>query len=127
MWMRCSAGQTWTDAHCVGDASRVDFQSAQAIAADLNRSGRLFFNDWRVPQLRELASITERECVNPRVNITIFPDTPSDSYWTATTRPTQGSEPVGYVLGFGSQGVQYVNRNAANEDSIHVRLVRSDL
>lgn len=119
MWMRCAAGQRWQDGACAGTAQRLDWSQAQAHAQETNRSGRHFFNDWRVPSLRELATVSERQCLRPRINLAMFPGTPSASFWTTTARPGQGR---GYfVLDFGMDGVAH----ALQAEPHHLRLVRT--
>ena len=122
MWMRCSAGQTWSSETCVGEPLLLNWAAAQAAAASENRSGRMFFNDWRVPTLRELATIIERRCSNPRLDLSTFPGTPARSYWTASSRPGGGNgDKAAYALDFGAAGVQ----PASKEDPNLLRLVRS--
>jgi hypothetical protein len=121
MWMRCSLGQTWHDGECVGEATSVDWQSARAAAADINGDGSFFFSDWRVPKLPELALIIERQCQNPRINLSVFPKTPVESFWTATGRPGDASDDTVYALSFGPEGVQRMDKGQLN----HVRLVRT--
>lgn len=123
MWLRCAAGQTWSNGTCSGSAAPQDWQSAQQVARKLNQGGQLFFNDWRLPQIRELATITERQCENPRINLTVFPATPPGAFWTMTPRPGTTAEDAVFVLGFGSDGVKLEDKSAAN----FVRLVRTDL
>jgi hypothetical protein len=121
MWQRCSAGQAWVESSCAGDAQNFTWSSAQDIAKQVNERGAYFYNDWRLPSIRELAMIAERECKSPRINLTVFPNTPADVYWTATSR--RSSEPAGSAFGlsFGADGVSYFNKAEAH----HVRLVRS--
>ena len=121
MWMRCSVGQTLDGGSCRGSAQRLDWAAAQAAAAELNASGRLFFKDWRVPQLGELASITERHCRNPRVNSAVFPNTATDYYWTVTPRAAVKPETSAYGLNFGEDGVA----DFVKSEALHVRLVRT--
>lgn len=123
MWMRCSAGQSWSSGTCTGNADRRTWQSALEVARLVNERGEFFYNDWRVPQLRELASIAERQCENPRINLALFPDTPAAFYWTVTSRPGNGAEAAAaYVLSFGGDGVKYESK----DESYDVRLVRTD-
>ena len=97
----------------------MTFRSAQAMADDINRTGALFFSDWRLPRVPELATIAERECENPRIDLALFPDTPGEFYWTATTRPQQ-PEGFAFALSFGSEGIRYLDK----EQVLHLRLVR---
>jgi hypothetical protein len=121
MWMRCSVGQVAEGAACRGTPRRLDWAAAQAAAAEVNRSGSYFFKDWRVPLLRELASITERHCRSPRINTMVFPGTASDFYWTATPRAAVQPEVSAYGMNFGVDGVA----EFAKTESLHVRLVRT--
>jgi hypothetical protein len=121
MWMRCSTGQTWSAGSCNGVAASLTWESAAAAAQEVNDKGAYFYKDWRLPQIRELATITERQCADPRVNLTVFPGTPAAFYWTASSRAVQGSEPAAFVLSFGSDGVRYDSKSEAHQ----LRLVRS--
>ena len=123
MWLRCSAGQAWKSelGRCNGEADRLSWAAAQSFASDVNRRGSFFFSDWRVPQLRELAMITERGCANPRVNLAVFPGTEASRYWTATARPGTRDEGFAYALSFGAEGMAYLPKDEAHG----VRLVRN--
>lgn len=116
-WMRCSLGQSWSGSTCTGTADVSSWQSAQDNAARLNQAGGYAGrHDWRVPQIPELAMIVERQCTNPRTNLTLFPATPAGIFWTATTPADPGNA---YVLSFGAEGAKYKGRGEA----FHVRLV----
>jgi Protein of unknown function (DUF1566) len=120
-WMRCAAGQVAAAGACTGDATRMDWAQAQAQAAQVNQRGTHFYSDWRLPQLRELATVIEARCSNPRINLTVFPATPPDFFWSATPRPGDDTQSRAYALSFGGEGVQILDRKEAH----HVRLVRS--
>ena len=81
IWMRCSLGQTWVDETCTGDASELTWQQALQAAHGYEYAEQL---GWRVPNMKELASLTERSCVRPAINELFFPNTSSDDYWTST-------------------------------------------
>ncbi len=116
-WMRCSLGQVWSSATCTGTPSTLSWQSAQDAAVKLNQQGGYAGrNDWRVPQIPELAMIVERQCSNPRTNIALFPATPASYFWTATVPADPGNA---YVLSFGAEGARYKGR----EEALNVRLV----
>lgn len=121
MWMRCAAGQQWQGQRCVGAAAVHDWMSAARQAEALNREGTAFFNDWRLPALRELATITERGCRNPRTNLAVFPGTPAAPFWSSTGRPGEAAGLRVLALSFGDEGVLVVRK----EDRLHLRLVRT--
>jgi hypothetical protein len=120
MWMRCAVGQQWDGQTCTGEASSFAWPKAEATADEVNQSGAAFFSDWRVPGLRDLAMIVERECQNPRINLTVFPGTAADFFWTSTQREDDPNGRV-YALSFGPEGVEPHAPTLAH----HVRLVRT--
>ena len=123
MWLRCSAGQAWAAdlGRCHGEVDRLSWAAAQSFASEVNRHDSFFFNDWRVPQLRELATLIERGCANPRINLAVFPGTEASRYWSATLRPSARDEGFAYALSFGAEGMAYRPKDEAHR----VRLVRS--
>jgi hypothetical protein len=139
MWMRCAVGQSWSQGTCAGQSALLNWADAETAAKTLNKSGKFFFSDWRLPQLPELASIAERQCKSPRINLEIFPNTAADFFWSATSRPPgaasgpPGSAPAAsaspsetpehfaFALSFGPDGVTYANKQEQHD----VRLVRS--
>jgi hypothetical protein len=121
MWMRCAVGQTWAKGTCDGVPAALTWAAAFDAAQAINKRGSFFFNDWRVPQVPELAGIAERQCKNPRINLTVFPATPPVAFWTATSRPSAAVETSAFVLGFGADGVKY----ASKQETHVVRLVRT--
>ena len=80
-WRRCSEGQTWTGRSCKGSPTRYDWRAAldhaKAVAAD-TREG------WRLPNVKELISITALPKRKPAIDETLFPNTSIDNYWTST-------------------------------------------
>jgi len=121
MWMRCPSGQSWVDTRCTGQAIAYNWSEAVREASKLNRSGDAFFNDWRLPALRDLATITDRGCENPRTNLLLFPGTPASAFWTSTPRPGGKSEDLAFALSFGAEGVLA----APKDERFYVRFVRS--
>ena len=119
MWMRCAMGQSWTGKSCQGNAVRLSWHDSVGAAAKLNQSGSHFYNDWRVPSLRELATVAERQCMGPRINLQIFPGTPAAGFWTGTASLQDKGE--AYSLDFDQGGI----RQAAQGSAMHVRLVRT--
>lgn len=121
MWMRCSSGQRWLGNRCVGTAATYGWADARRQAEQVNRDGAAFYNDWRLPSLRELATITDRRCRNPRTHAAIFPETPSAAFWSATPRPGDTAGERALALSFGAEGVLL----ARKDERLHLRLVRT--
>lgn len=117
MWQKCSLGQEWSVIGCSGDSSGVDWQSALLLASENTAFG---YGDWRLPNIKELASLLAIDRANPAINSEVFPNTYSDAYWTNTP----------YVIGRGSAWVvsfDYGDDGSSDYSVInHVRLVRSE-
>ncbi len=74
VWQRCAFGQGWSGSTCSGTA----FTSAWAAAVTGAPSG------WRLPNVKELESIVERQCAAPAMNTAAFPAAPSVNFWSST-------------------------------------------
>jgi hypothetical protein len=78
------------------------------------------YEDWRLPNLTELVTITDLSQYNPAIDTTIFPNTLSSEYWSSTTDLDYASG--AYSLDFyngSSGGGQYKGFN------MYTRAVRS--
>jgi len=89
-WQRCSVGQTWSGKTCTGQAAAMDWSTALQTGTDTAKSSG---KAWRVPNVKELASISSDDRVQPSVDTATFPRTPSELFWTAT--PYTASGPFG--------------------------------
>ena len=90
MWKQCSEGQSTTSTACdAGVVTTYSWQQSLQQAGVVNNSGGFAgFSDWRLPNRNEMASLVERECFTPAINLSFFPNTPSSTarsvYWTST-------------------------------------------
>ncbi|GGF82775.1 Lcl C-terminal domain-containing protein [Alteromonas lipolytica] len=117
IWQRCAVGQTWDGTTCSGEAEQLTWQQALVYARDFDAS---LLEGWRVPNVKELASLTERNCVRPAINTTFFPATPSDSFWSSTPSLTD-QERVWTVAFFNaSHSIKEKQR------AIYLRLVKTN-
>ncbi len=82
MWAQCLDGLSGADC-ATGSASTSDWQAALILAEASTFAGH---SDWRLPSLKELASIVEASCSNPPINSTFFPNTYVNplTQWTST-------------------------------------------
>ena len=108
-WMRCALGQKWDGKTCVGKAKAYSWQEAREAAAELNGDTFGEPTKWRLPLVPELASITERKCFEPRVNLVVFPATPSRLFWTGMER--KGDTERAYAIDFGKGSVSPGKKN----------------
>ena len=72
MWKRCAEGQTWNSGSCTesGWASMFTWMSAlQHAHAESAFAG---YDDWRLPNIKELGTIVEISCSAPAINAAVF-------------------------------------------------------
>ena len=78
-WLRCSVGQRWDGAQCVGEIVKLNQEmSVQAIELANEQLG----GNWRLPTREELENIVCQECSRPKIDASIFPNTPAEPFWT---------------------------------------------
>lgn len=131
VWQTCSVGQTWDGKTCAGQAKTFTFEDAHRQTKD----------GWRLPTVRELASLIycssgqtkkmddlkdggppiPNECVGnyskPSINTTAFPQTPSEWFWSSSPSYADASRVVYFGYGYISS-YEHSKSNA-------VRLVRA--
>lgn len=121
-WKKCSEGQRWsaTDNNCTGIAEKYTWQAALQRAQTINTGiGENFSQfDWRLPNIKELASIVELRCVDLAINDTVFPNTPTDFFWSSSTYSydSRFARFVDFSEGYDNQ--------ISRDRSLQVRLVR---
>ena len=121
-WQRCRLGTTWdASANSCADDGIADNdvytweQALEAAASNALNGG----SDWRLPNIKELASIVEEACYYPAINLELFPNTPSDGFWSSS--PIASNSYSAWIVGF-----YYGYDNSIGRDySLYVRLVRS--
>lgn len=118
IWSRCSVGQTWTGANCAGQSTEMTWSNAKRAEQDANTAHFANESDWRIPAVPELASIVEIQCKHPRVNVEVFPATPSKRFWSSMEK--RGTDQFAYALDFGGGAAGPMAKAEAGA----VRLVR---
>lgn len=77
VWRRCVDGMTWTGITCTGQPRRVDWARALTNARSAGAP-------WRLPNLKEMASLLEPARPSPKIDLTAFPAAPGESHWVST-------------------------------------------
>jgi serine/threonine protein kinase len=131
-WMRCSQGQQWTGAACVGIPTALTWEEQMGQARGLSFAGR---TDWRVPTKDELATLVDcssgqpetwnrawarcqGDYERPTIDQVAFPKTPAKWFWSSSPI-VYGSNNAWYV-DFGDGLVGY----GGKDRQLCVRLVR---
>lgn len=118
-WMQCAIGQAWDGESCNTKYQNFSWPGALKSAQTFNDQGGFAeAQDWRVPNLKELASIIEQRCHTPALNKAVFPNALGMHFWSSTPHAAHGG---------GSWGVSF-ERGGACVSSWNtpgrVRLVR---
>jgi len=116
IWMRCSLGQSWDGTTCEGIATAYSWKDALFNADQSNFADKT----WQLPNIKELQNIVEESCTAPSVNLTIFPNTMIDKYWSST--PKGNSESSVWLVPFttgisagGSKNIPYFVRLVSHQ------------
>lgn len=85
MWKRCVEGFSGADCRS-GDTLQSTFVAAVEYIDALNEGdGFAGYNDWRLPNVKELRSIVEERCARPALNEEVFPLKNTDASDDRTT------------------------------------------
>ncbi len=118
MWKKCVEGQDLLT--CSGSAASYNWKDALEQAQTVNGSGFAGYTDWRVPNIKELASIVEEQCYAPAINLAVFPNT--DQYaWFWSASPYAYNGDLAWSVFFRNGYVSYYPKS----NGYQVRLVRS--
>lgn len=112
IWQRCSLGQSWDGTTCTGAASTHTWADALTKAKALG-------NGYRLPNIKELHSLTEKACVDPAINEQFFPNTTTDWYRSASPYANYGGNV--WLVNF-QFGLSY---HYNKHNSFYVRAVRT--
>jgi hypothetical protein len=123
MWMHCALGQSWNGAGCAGDVQAYTWQGALQAAYGLSFTDH---SDWQLPNIKELNSIVEQACINPAINATVLPATPSNSFWSVSpyAGAVSGARNVNFYDGGNTEKNKLIQkeRNLSFEDVVFSHL-----
>ena len=82
----------------VATTDSITWEQALIDAEGLSYAG---YNDWRMPNIKELQSINDETLINPSVNTNFFTLTGAKRYWSSTTLPNQTTKAWYFDTQFG--------------------------
>lgn len=100
MWKKCSEGLSGMDCTVGVIQTQTWWSTLQNIQTMNTTSGFAGFTDWRIPNVKELRSIVEKQCYNPAINLTVFPNTAPTYFWTSSSSAWSGD--YAWYIDFGS-------------------------
>jgi hypothetical protein len=113
MWQQCSGGLS--GATCSGTAALLDWEAAITYCEGLSLGG---FTDWRLPNVKELKSISDMTKANPAIDDASFPNTITSDYWSSTS--LAAGSPYAWYVAF-----SYGDANRTDKTyNAHARCVR---
>lgn len=118
MWKRCAEGtEWWAGGDCTGTAGSYRWGAAVLLTSTF--AGE---NDWRLPTEEELLTLVDyTRTAPPAINTTMFPSTPSSSFWSSTSHSySNPNQDIAWYVNFESGSA----RNERLGYGYHVRLVR---
>ncbi|UJS25751.1 DUF1566 domain-containing protein [Thiothrix winogradskyi] len=120
MWKKCTEGQHGDDCNS-GVAQTYKWEVAQEQIDIANRVSFAGYTNWRLPNIKELSSIVERQCYEPAINLRRFPNTPSALFLSSSPFDFEGNNAWGLYFPSGSASwFQYTFHEG------YMRLVRDD-
>ena len=125
MWTKCSFGQSYNvdDKTCVGDGIALNtWSSAIGSQDEINGENFAGYDDWRLPNIKELHSIVERACKNPAIRPEIFPDSINSPYWTNTVDGEVNPSTIARIVDF-VDGTEFLKATTTKLYVRHVRLI----
>jgi len=120
MWKKCVEGVSGTSCNA-GSPVTLNWQQALDRPGNINSgAGFAGYTDWRLPNIKELSSIVERQCTHPAINLNRFPNTLPQRVWSSSPHHEWGNRAWDVHFGNGGTIVNSTTRETAKQ----VRLVR---
>ncbi|BDX05645.1 DUF1566 domain-containing protein [Planctobacterium marinum] len=93
MWQTCLYGETYANGTCNPVGVIAYWNEALDIAENAQYAG---YDDWRLPNIKELLSIVENQCVDPAMNLSVFPGASGTALWSSS--PFNDSNEIWFVF-----------------------------
>lgn len=121
-WQGCLYGMTGDAGSCTGTLTEHQWQAALTRCEELDWGG---YQDWYLPNIKQLQSITYNRGGNPAIDTNIFPGPPNDVCWSSTT--IVGEMQKAWVVDFSIGGLVIGGNYNNKSDARAIRCVRDGL
>lgn len=118
MWQRCPLGYAWQNSSCHRSSAAADGLTWQEALQNAATSEEGDYQDWRLPNMKELETIVDRSCWEPAISLMLFPGSPTSLFWTSS--PNAVRQDVSAVVDFAKGAHRSLNKL----ETASVRLVR---
>lgn len=108
MWAKCPDGQSGNNCE-IGTAANYTWSQALTAARNFRLGG---YSDWRLPNIKELQSLVTYDTANPSIDDNLFPATPSQNFWSASTSTYITTYGYSWYSNFDDGKIFYLPRNS---------------
>jgi len=115
MWAKCISGRMGSNCASL-DAIGYNWEPALLHASTSNLAE---YNDWRLPNIKELASIIEESCEYPAANESVFPGVLNNSRLWSSSPYAANTQDVWYI-----EFADGADMKSPGGNLFYVRLVR---
>lgn len=115
VWRRCVEGMQWDGRTCTGVPDFFMWEHALHRAESVAHDTGVH---WRLPNVKELASLVDTSAPGLAIDLAAFPGTPNDQFWTSSPYNTDAFYAWAVHTFFGAVYFTYL------EDTAAARLVR---
>ncbi len=120
IWQRCTLGSKLSAGNCVRIGATVSNTYTWQGALKAAKSAG---SNWRLPNIQELQSLVEEACIAPSINVTFFPATITNRYWSSSPESTTNNK--AWFVPFYDGNTNVYAGDTYNQ--FYVRLVRDEL
>lgn len=120
IWQKCLVGVKGKNCD-IGVAKNFSWGDALAFVSEQNsKKKKINDSSWRLPNIRELASLIELQCRYPAINLSVFPNSPPAHQWSSS--PYEFYPHYSWYVDFNEGIYTYSDRTDTNK---HLRLVKN--